>query len=140
MNARVKLRLMRDMIKKHEGWRSKPYEDTEGILTIGYGFNIAQGISREEGDAILDIRLKNVLVSTVSLEEFKHLDDIRQIVIVNMIYNLGLEGVKKFKRMWKAIGNKDYKSAAVEMLDSKWAVQVGRRAEELSDIMRTGEL
>ena len=140
MEADDKLRIIKDMIKKHEGWRSKPYNDTEGILTIGYGFNIAQGITREEGEALLDIRLKKVFTDAILLDEFAYLNEVRQIVIIDMIYNMGLQGVKKFKKMRKAIKDGDWEKAADEMLDSRWAKQVGERATELAEIMKTGEL
>jgi len=140
MKADDKLRTIKDMIKKHEGWRSKPYNDTEGILTIGYGFNIAQGITREEGEALLDIRLKKVFTDAILLDEFIYLDEIRQIVIIDMIYNMGLRGVKKFKNMRKAIKDGDWDRAADEMLDSRWARQVGKRATKLAKIMKEGKL
>ncbi len=140
MKSEQRLRSIKEMIKKHEGWRRKPYLDTEGVLTIGYGFNIEQGISREEGDAILDIRLRRVFLDALLLEEFTSLDEIRKVVVINMIYNLGLKGVKRFKKMLSAIKNKDWKRAADEMLDSKWSKQVGGRAQELADIMRSGEI
>ena len=140
MKADDKLRTIKDMIKRHEGWRSKPYNDTGGILTIGYGFNIAQGITREEGEALLDIRLKKVFTDAILLDEFAYLNEVRQIVIIDMIYNMGLQGVKKFKKMRKAIKDGDWEKAADEMLDSRWAKQVGERATELAEIMKTGEL
>jgi len=73
-----------------------------------------------------------------TIDEYVALDRIRQTVIANMTFNLGFNGLMQFKRMWKAIGKQDYKSAAHEMLDSNWRKQVGNRAIELAEIMRTG--
>jgi lysozyme len=74
------------------------------------------------------------------VDEYMDLDRIRQTVIANMVFNLGFNGLMQFKRMWKHLGTHDYPAAAKEMLDSKWARQVGNRAIELSKIMRTGEV
>jgi lysozyme len=62
----------------------------------------------------------------------------RQDVIVNMAYNLGLAGLGKVSRMWSALGDGNYDLAATEMLNSKWARQVGNRAVELAEQMRRG--
>lgn len=128
------------MIKHHEGWRSKPYEDTEGILTIGYGFNIAQGITREEGEAILDVKLRKLIANAgIRLSLYDSVDSTRQIILLDMAYNLGFSRLLKFKRMWKAIKIKDWNKAAEEMLDSRWARQVKGRAIKLAEAMRTGK-
>ena len=67
------------------------------------------------------------------------LDDARQFVLVDMAFNMGLAGLKGFKKMLTAVEQGDYQTAAKEMLASKWAAQVGRRAAELSKIMKKGE-
>jgi len=74
------------------------------------------------------------------VDEYMDLDRIRQTVIANMTVNMGFRGVMQFKRMWAAIGRKDYAAAAREMLDSTWRKQVGNRATELAEIMRSGEV
>lgn len=72
------------------------------------------------------------------LPSMKNLSPARQEVLVNMSFNLGVEGLFKFRRMWAAIRAHNFDLAADEMLDSKWARQVGSRAEELSEKMRKG--
>ena len=67
------------------------------------------------------------------------LDEIRQRVIIDMAFNIGVPRLNKFVKMWKAIDNKDFPSAKIEMLDSRWAKQVGNRAVRLSNAMETGE-
>ena len=67
------------------------------------------------------------------------LDDARQFVLVDMAFNMGIAGLKGFKKMLAAMEQGEYQTAAKEMLASKWAVQVGRRAVELAKIMQTGE-
>ena len=130
-----------EMIKKHEGLRLKPYRDPEGILTIGYGRNLEdKGISEKEAEILLqnDIKraeadLKQVIpeIRKINIERFN--------VLVDMIFNLGINRFKKFKKMIKAIKTKNYEKAAEEMLNSKWAGQVKGRALELAEIMKKGE-
>ena len=69
----------------------------------------------------------------------KELDAIRQRVLVDMAFNIGLPRLNKFYRMWSAINEKDFESAAVEMLDSLWARQVKSRSDTLAYAMKHGE-
>jgi lysozyme len=128
--------MMRDLVrqlKRHEGFRSKPYQCTAGVWTWGYGFT---SITEDEADLVL--RLKVLDLRHTLHSRIYHLTPLRQNVIINMAYNLGLEGIGKFRRMWTAIDAGDYNLAADEMLNSKWARQVGNRAVELAEQMRTG--
>ena len=68
------------------------------------------------------------------------LDPVRKAIIIDMLFNLGLPGLRGFKNMFRALRADNYKRAADEMLDSKWAGQVGYRARKLADMMRTGEI
>ena len=61
-------------------------------------------------------------------------------VIVEMVFQLGVGGVQKFKKMWEALRNGDYQEASVQMLDSRWAKQTPKRAESLSNTMRACKL
>ena len=70
----------------------------------------------------------------------EELDEARQMVCINMAFNLGMPRLNRFKKMWAAIHKGDYGTAALEMLDSKWADQVKGRALRLSNIMKTGTL
>jgi len=96
------------------------------------------GITREEADYMLAGDIDRVERELDTIDEYVALDRIRQTVIANMTVNMGFRGVIQFKRMWAAIGRKDYAAAAREMLDSKWRRQVGNRAIELAEIMRSG--
>lgn len=133
--------LLRSQLERHEGLRLKPYRDTVSKLTIGYGRNIEDvGISRDEADFMLDNDIDQVEQYLKTVDEYNELDEVRQTVLANLCFNVGFRGLMKFKRMWAAIGRGEYSRAADEMLDSKWARQVGRRADELAEIMRTGEV
>ena len=135
--------LLRSQLERHEGLRLKPYLDTAvpPRSTIGYGRNLDDvGISHEEADYMLANDIDKVERELDTVDEYVALNRIRQTVIGNMSFNLGFHGLMQFKRMWAAIGRKDYAAAAREMLDSTWRRQVGARAIELADIMRTGEV
>lgn len=125
---------------KEEDLRLKPYRDTVGKLTIGYGRNLDdKGISVDEAAYFLD---DDIPYHTKELENFPFfngLDDARKIVLADMSFNLGFKRLSGFRKMLAAVANKDYETAANEMLDSTWATQVGERAERLAEMMRTGE-
>jgi len=127
-------------IKRHEGCRLKVYKDTEGIATIGYGRNLeAVGISEQEAELMLSNDLdRAVKAARFVFYNYEKLDEVRQEVLVNMAFNLGKHGLAKFRKMRLALGEDNYELAADEMLDSKWAGQVGSRAEELAHRMRLG--
>ena len=131
----------RKMIMKAEGWNPKPYKCTEGIWTIGFGTNITR-ITREEGNALLDLRLNKIIDHDLLTfrEELGNLNNARIVVLINMLYQLGLLGVKKFTRMRQAIKDKDFRRASIEMLNSRWHKQTPHRCRRLAKIMETGTL
>ena len=127
-------------IKQMEGCRLLPYHDTLGNLTIGYGRNLsAVGITKLEAEIMLNHDIEGAERDAESLEVFSKLSEVRQEVLVNMIFNMGLPRLKSFRKMLAALEAGDYETAADEMLDSRWHHQVGRRAEILAQRMRTGE-
>ena len=130
-----------DLIKKHEGLRLFPYMCSVGKLTIGYGRNIEDtGISKEEAETLLKSDVDAcVLALCDKTDYYLHLNEARQAVIVNMVFNLGWSRFNQFKNMIKAIRGGDYSLASIEMLDSKWSRQVGGRAKELAAIMKSGK-
>ena len=131
----------KQMIKRHEGLRLKPYRDTVGKLTIGYGRNLEDvGISLEEAELMLEHDLDRAIQAAREvIPGFDELDEVRQAVLVDMAFNLGRAGLGGFRRCRAALALGDFERAASEMLDSLWARQVGRRAEELAEMMRSGQ-
>ena len=132
---------LREKLKQSEGLRLKPYRDSEGYLSIGYGRCLdAKGISRAEAEILLDADIYHASAQYLKLpwSKVKSLNENRRRVIVEMIFNLGLGGVLNFKRMWAAIERADFDQAADEMLDSKWHKQVKGRAIRMADEMRNG--
>lgn len=128
-----------DLIARHEGYRKHMYRCTEGYNTIGYGLNLDAGISFDLAKAILEYQVFEVRIRCLQeFEWFFGLNEVRQAVVVNMVFNLGFKGFKKFKQTIYYIDHGKHVQASLEMLDSKWARQVPSRAEELSNMMRTG--
>jgi lysozyme len=131
-----------ELLKKHEGLELKPYRCTSGKLSIGYGRNLEdRGITPLEAQMMLDHDVAITMPLLASRYEwFECLSPARQIVCINMAYNLGMGGFHGFKKMRKNLAKGLFKEAAAEMLDSNWAKQVGQRAIELSEIMEKGRL
>lgn len=129
-----------ESIKLHEGWRNKAYQDSEGIWTIGYGRNLQElTINKSEGEAWLCADIAEAKALALRFPEYDSLDThARKDVLVEMVFNMGPRRVAGFRNMLRAMRERDWDEAAMEMLDSKWADQVGKRAQRLSEQMRTG--
>lgn len=132
---------VKNLLIKHEGLRLKPYRCTSGKLTIGVGRNLEDnGIGKEEALLMLDNDIMNTvgeLSATVPM--FSSLGYARQAVLIDMCFALGLPSFLSFKKMLKAVSEFDFHTAGNEILESRWATQVGRRAYELSEMMKNGE-
>jgi lysozyme len=132
-----------DMLKRHEGVRSKVYTCSAGYETIGVGRNISPtglGLDNDEIDFLLinDItRVRHEL--NRAFVWFDGLDAARKDAIIDIAFNLGLTVLCKFEKSLAYMASGDYMLAADEFLDSRWAKQVGNRAVEVTDMIRTGE-
>jgi len=132
---------LEDQLKRDEGLRLRPYKDTVGKTTIGIGRNLDDvGISEEEALVLLanDIKRADDALS----EAFPWtlaLDDARRAVLVNMTFNMGIHGLAQFRHFLAAVEAGSWTTARVEMLDSKWADQVGARAQRLAIQLESGE-
>lgn len=128
-----------DELTRDEGYRRKVYKDSVGIETVGIGRNLVDvGISMEEARMLLRNDVKEAVSHAQKFEWYMDLSPARKRVIINMIFNIGITRFKKFKKTIKYISVGDYSSASAEMLDSKWANQVGVRAIRLSKMMKQG--
>lgn len=123
-----------------EGLRLKPYRCTAGKLTIGIGRNLDDnGITRGEAMFMLDNDVAKCEIEM--FREFpwaKGMSDRRQQALCNMLYNMGITRLKGFRKMLAFMKEGKYNEAADEMLNSKWAKQVGIRANRLAIMMRNG--
>ena len=133
---------LKKRIKLHEGFRLKPYTDTLGYLTGGVGHRIMPNekvpTTEEEWMKLFDSDFQSAWKFMEKFCEEHNLrvisDDAKE-VLCEMIYQMGFSGVSKFKNMIKALQNRAYKLASMEMLDSRWARQTPNRANELSSHM-----
>jgi lysozyme len=137
--SRIKLR---NLLTANEKYSQFPYVDTTGHITVGIGRNLTdRGISINEALQLLDddiLYFSNKLASVVTY--FDSLDDNRQVVLVNMCFNLGINGFLAFRGMLSCLEKRDFEGAAAEILQSKAAEQCPDRYRQLANIMKTGEL
>lgn len=138
-------------LRRDEGVRYKRYLDTVGVQTIGVGHNIDDdahypfSISDEPlSDADIDMLLEEDIAKAIAeLDEhanwWRAMEIPRQLVLANMVFNLGWPRLSKFVNTLSAMERSVYDAAAAGMRSSKWATQVGERAERLAKMMETGE-
>ena len=127
-------------LRTDEGLRLSPYLDSVGVWTCAYGHNLtARPISLAVAEMLLKDDVDAVLGSLAALPWFAGLSDVRQRVIANMAFNLGVGGLHSFHDMIAALERQDFDRAADELLASRWANQVGARAPRLARMMRTGK-
>jgi len=123
----------------HEGFSGRPYEDATGHLTIGYGRNLdARPLDEAEGRWLLERDLSRLEAELERMPLYLSLDPVRRAALLEMAYNLGVRGLAGFRRMLAALARRDWETAAAEALDSRWAKQVGARAERIAHRLRTG--
>lgn len=116
-----------------------PYEDSVGLISIGWGRNLdGKGLSLKECQLLLSNDLHDAMQDAASLPYWEQLCGARQMVVVDMIFNLGLTRFLKFPKLNAALAAGDILQVAHEMKDSKWYTQVGSRARKLRRIMLTG--
>ena len=131
--ARIKAR-----IKAHEGLRLTPYEDSRGVLTVGYGHNQHTQISVSTAEYLFeaDYAEAETLASEVFSDGWSSLSDVRLGVLIEMAFQLG-DRIREFTRFRVAISRSDYEAAAREMIDSEWHKETPTRAEILASIIRS---
>ena len=141
----LELQILKDL-RRHEGCRLSVYKDSVGVWTIGYGHT--KGITKDTKpitqDKAEEYLREDLLVAWEAAKrvfpELPTLDKVRQTVIINMSFNLGEAGLRKFVGTLKHLEARQYSEAAIHMLKSLWAAQVGQRATELAKRMSTGKI
>lgn len=125
---------------RHEGLRLKPYRDTTGNLTIGVGRNLdTVGVSNAEAMLLLANDIARVGAALdLAQPWWRRLDQTRQEVMAELAFNLGPAGLGGFHDTLNALRAGQYAAAADHLLASRWAAQVGARANELAALLRTG--
>ncbi len=136
---------LKDRIKEHEGFRNTIYKDSLGFATIGYGHLVKEDDPFVEGHTYsqkllndyFELDFTNAVVGAEKLLGNQDMNYKAKCVIIEMVFQLGMTGVSKFKNTLKAVKEEDWDTAADEMLDSVWAEQTPERANELSSTMRS---
>ena len=136
----MRRRKLIEELKRDEGVRFYPYRCSANKLTIGIGRNIEErGISEDEAEYLLENDLTMCIEEVESVFTWYYsLTSNRKRAIINMVFNLGLTKLLKFKKFIAAMEAHDYKEAGKEMLDSRWAKQVGNRADRLEQMIVNG--
>ena len=127
-----------ERLKVNEGFRSSVYQCSLGFDTIGYGFAIKDlELTEKEAEYLLANRVSQKHLHLLdNLDWYKDIQPEVQSVILEMVYQMGFSGFKKFKKAIANMKDKNWKVAADEMLDSRWAKQTPNRANQLADIVR----
>ena len=138
---------LKEQIKEHEGFVPRTYKDSLGKRTIGFGhlcvepeqWDDDKEYTREELERVFDNDFEEALKNAESLIGERSINFIAKQVIIEMVFQLGIGGVGKFKKMWSALDKEDYGEASFQMMDSLWAKQTPSRAEKLSQKMRSAK-
>ena len=140
-----------ESVKKHEGYRNKVYLDTLGKRTVGVGHLCVEDFWEDgkeyEEKFLMDILQKDLQGAIDKAEDLinncpsggkANISDDAKILIIEMVFQLGGNGVSKFRKMWQALQQDppDYAEASVQMLDSRWAKQTPNRANEMANHMK----
>ena len=150
------LELAFEIIAFEEGYKRRPYLDTEGYPTVGYGLKIGYKdqplddfkgfpcMPRPIAKAWMEFHVEEAVSDmhdVMSIYNAWHLRDYsRNAILTSMAYQLGIVGLAKFVKFLAAMEAKEYDRAAEEMLDSLWAKQTPNRANRHADVIRTGDV
>jgi lysozyme len=138
---------LKEQIKKHEGFVPKIYKCPLGKRTIGYGhlvldheqFEEDKEYTKEQLELVFEKDFEMSLNDANKILEGKPVNHIARECVIEMVFQLGIGGVSKFKKMWLALDKEDYGEASFQMMDSLWAKQTPNRAEKLSQKMRSAK-
>jgi lysozyme len=130
---------LQQWIKTCEGLDLKSYVDTNGHLTIGWGRNLENGIRLDEAELMFQNDYKQTVEELEQCDWYTMQPDGVKNALINMNFNLGITKMEGFKKMIEALRAKDYTQAALEALDSRWANQVHKRANDIAVMIRAGK-
>ena len=129
----MNIELCKQEIKRHEGEVLNIYEDSLGYKTLGVG-HLCQP-NDPEYDWAVGTSVSQEVVDMYYEDDFEKLPEVIQRVLVNMCFNLGGTRLSKFRNMLKACREHNWKEMSVQMQDSRWYGQVGRRSKELQEMV-----
>ncbi len=125
---------LEEQLVRDEGVVLHTYRDQNGWLTIGVGHNLdARGISQEAAMLILQDDIRDTKVGLLAKWPWmRDLSEARLGAMINLAFNVGLQGLQGFKKLLAAAQAGEFRQAALELLDSTYAHQVGERAQRLA--------
>lgn len=140
------------ILNYEEGFRPKPYIDTEGYPTVGTGFligpkgaalsNYTFSISKQVSDVwlqeLVDNRIQQMNAKPAIMAALNKCNPARRDVLISMAYQLGTDGLAGFKNTLAMVAAENFSGAASGMLNSLWAKQTPKRANRHAEVMRTG--
>jgi lysozyme len=142
----------RRILKLHEALRLKPYDDAtgkplergsivEGAATVGWGHNLTdRGINQTTAEQLLTLDIQVAEADLFSLvPDAESFSPARRDALINLSFALGRPRLEAFRKMLAAVRKLDWNTAADELLNSRWAVQVDARARQLAQMFRTGD-
>ena len=142
----MNLERLLESVKRHEGYRNKVYLDTLNKRTVGVGHLCVEDFWEDDKEyeesflmEILQRDLQEAIRGAKELME-EHgcadIDERAEEILIEMVFQLGRTGVKKFRNMWKCLSELNYLGASFEMLDSRWAKQTPNRAKDMAEQMK----
>jgi len=134
------------MLELDEGMVLYPYDDATGLrvqapkghITIGIGINLDLNLTRDEAIYLCRGRIKALQIQLMTLPFYQALDTVRKLVLLNVAFNVGANGLMKFKNMLTAVSRNDWKKATAELSDSNAARKLGARYSRLADTLEDG--
>ena len=151
----LELDLALKLVKEAEGFIPNQYYCPANFLTQGYGRNLeVYPLSEEEKSELNeDGTVSEPIAEKWAIKElnecyqklkdnviYKNQSDVRKAVLLDMCFNIGYSGLMKFKKMWFALGNKDFAEASRQAKDSMWYLQVGNRGKRNVQIIASNKI
>lgn len=130
---------LQSWIKKCEGLNTDTYIDSLGHLTVGWGRNLENGISVDEAELMFRNDYNRAVNELEQCHWYLEQPQGVQFALINMNFNLGINKLSGFKKMIAALDKKDYSTAALEALNSRWATQVHQRAKDIALMISEGK-
>ena len=127
-------RKLQNMLISHEGFSRLAYKCTAGATTVGYGRNLdSLGVTKCEATFLLDNDIRRCTADLLSIfpDQFESFPENIQMVLIDMRFQMGYRGFRKFKKMIAAVKVQDWPEMIIQMKDSRWYRQVPGRAEDL---------
>jgi len=139
---------LKAQIKEHEGFVPRVYKDSLGKRTIGYGhlcvepeqWDDDKEYTKEELEEVFNKDFNEALKNAETLIDGRPINFIAKQVIIEMVFQLGIGGVSKFKKMWSALDKEDYGEASFQMTQSRWHDQTPKRCQSLAAKMRSAKI